>query len=314
MTKLTEYKKLLSMNYNDAVETLLQKYGPALDNYFKEKSYAKFLEGTNKSIGKGNHTRTADGLYVHHIDEINYLNLSQYAYIRKYKYPFELHKKERLVYCDLIEHAILHVLIAIESTFEYGFPGYVAYIRPEIERWYLDEKTPNLNWQKNCYNKAYLEPKEAFEILYKMNNILKENSSKYSNSDTDKYEDINSSLTMPETLAKYYDQQRKNLEEMKKRMKKRTQQIVSERNKIVEDLNSLTDKSSRADIMSAAYHIHHYYPLSIERAENFLSGSPRKHYSELSFQEFDTKMKKYRKDEILKKLKEDSSEELNNHF
>lgn len=306
MTKLAKYKKLLSMNYDGAVETLLQKYGPVLDNYFKEKSYAKFLDGINKSIGIGDHTRTTDGLYVHHIDEINHLNLSQFSYIREYRYPFELHKKERLVYCDLIEHAILHVLIAIESSFEYGFPGYADHIRPDIKEWYLDKKIPSLNWQKNCYNKAYLEPEEAFEILGKMNNILKEKLSKYSSDEIDKYKDINSSLTNPETLAEYYDQQRKKLEDMKERMKKRTQLILSERDKLLEKIISLTDKSSRADIVFASYQINHYYPSVIDRSKNYSS--------ELSFQDFDTKMKKYRKDEILKKLMEDVSEELNNRL
>lgn len=306
MTKLAEYKKLLSMNYDDAVETLLQKYGPALDNYFKEKSYAKFLDGINKSIGIGAHTRTADGLYVHHIDEINYLNISNKFYIEKYKYPFEVHKKERLVYCDLIEHGILHVLIAIESSFEYGFPGYVDYIRPEIEVWYLDKETPTHDWQKNCYSKSYLEPEDTFEILDKMNNILKEKLSDSSNNEINKYEDIKSSLTKPETLAEYYDQQRKKLEDMKERMKKRNQLILSERDKLLEKISALTDKSSRADIVSASYQINHYYPSVIDRSKNYSS--------ELSFQEFDTKMKKYRKDEILKKLKEDVSEELNNRL
>lgn len=212
MSKLTEYKELLSMNYDDAVETLLQKYGPVTDNYFKEKSYAEFLEGENKSISKGVHTRTSEGLYTHHIDELNHLNLSRHSYIRKYKYPIELQKKERLVYCDLIEHAILHVLIAIESSFKYGFPGYADYIRPNIKEWYLDKKIPNLNWEKNCYNKAYLEPEEVFEILDKMNSILKETLSKYSSDEIKDYEKLSESLNEPETLAEYYEEKKRNEE------------------------------------------------------------------------------------------------------
>lgn len=314
MAKLIEYKKLLSMNYDDAVETLLQKYGPVLDNYFKKKSYAKFLEGINKSIGKGVHTRTSEGLYTHHIDEINHLNLSQHTYIKEYKYPFELQKKERLVYCDLIEHAILHVLIAIESSFEYGFPGYADYIRPYIKEWYLDKKTPSLNWQKNCYNKAYLEPDEAFEILDQMNSILKETFSEYSSNEIENYSEINESLIEPETLAEYDEQQQKKSEEMKERMKKHIQLILSDRDKIIENSNNLTDKSPRADIVSAAYDLLHYYPSAIDRADFFLSGRSRSSSSELSFQEFDKKMKKYRKDEILKKLKKDISEKFNTPF
>lgn len=42
MTKLTEYKQLLSKNYDKAVEFLLKKYGTAEDDYFNEKSYERF--------------------------------------------------------------------------------------------------------------------------------------------------------------------------------------------------------------------------------------------------------------------------------
>src|SRR5699024_44551 len=117
--KLEEYKNLLTKTYDEAVEYLLQKYGPATDDYYREKSYERFLSGKIKSITKGDYTRTSEGLFCHHIDEKEALNLSNVFFIKNFKYSFELQKKERLVFCDLIEHTILHVLISKETIFKF---------------------------------------------------------------------------------------------------------------------------------------------------------------------------------------------------
>ena len=50
--KLGYYKSLLNLDY-DAVQSLIKKYGAALDDYFKESSYNKFLNGEVKSPTKG---------------------------------------------------------------------------------------------------------------------------------------------------------------------------------------------------------------------------------------------------------------------
>ncbi|WP_269052149.1 hypothetical protein [Sporosarcina sp. G11-34] len=185
MSNYKEYVDLLSKNHDQAIEFLLQKYGPSKDDYFREKSYQRFMNGEIKSITKGNFTRTGEGLYCHHIDEREYLKISDQLFVKKYKYPFEIQKKERLVYCDLIEHTILHVLIAEESSQEFGYPGYVTYLKPEIEEWYLDKIIPNPEWMKNCYHKSFLIPEEAVSILKKMQKTLGES---YYNTPFDYYE------------------------------------------------------------------------------------------------------------------------------
>ncbi|WP_416150245.1 hypothetical protein ACM26V_04455 [Salipaludibacillus sp. HK11] len=43
MSSYKEYKGLLSKTYDEVVEFLLQKYGSAQDDYFREKSYQKFM-------------------------------------------------------------------------------------------------------------------------------------------------------------------------------------------------------------------------------------------------------------------------------
>src|SRR5699024_10731170 len=122
MSNYQKYKYLLSKTYEETVNFLLQKYGPAQDDYFRESSYQRFIDGEIKNITKGKYSRTNEGLYCHHIDEIKDLNISNQKYIKKYKYSFEYQKKERLVFCDLIEHTILHVLITKETSEEFGYP------------------------------------------------------------------------------------------------------------------------------------------------------------------------------------------------
>lgn len=146
--KYNSYLELLLKTYDEAVIFLLQKYGPAQDDYFREKSYKRFLNGEVKSIAKGKTTRTTEGLYCHHIDENKWLKISDKYFVEKHKIPFESQRKDRLVYCDLIEHSILHVLIAKETSVEFGYPGFTAYLRPDIEVWYLDKNVPHIEWKK----------------------------------------------------------------------------------------------------------------------------------------------------------------------
>lgn len=165
MDKYKEYIDLLSMNYNQAVNHLLKKYGPAKDHYFIEESYTRFLKGEVKKPTRGKYTRTSKGLYCHHIDESKWLNIADHRFIREYEIPFEYQHKERLVYCDLIEHTILHALIAKETSGHFGQPGYEFYLKPTIEEWYIEKKIPTLTWMKNCYEKAFLTPEEAVNLL-----------------------------------------------------------------------------------------------------------------------------------------------------
>lgn len=172
MNKYYEYKVLLSKTYNEVIEFLLKKYGFAQYDYYIEKSYHRFMNGEIKSIAKGKCSRTSEGLYCHHIDEIRELNISDKYFVKKNKIPFEYQKKERLVYCDLIEHTILHVLISKETSHKFGLPGYDTYLKPLIKEWYIEEKIPKPNWMKNCYDKSFLKPEEAIKILKEMEKIL----------------------------------------------------------------------------------------------------------------------------------------------
>lgn len=179
MTKLIEYKQLLAKNYEKAVEYLLGKYGEPKDDYFRENSYNRFFRGEIKTITKGKFSRSVDGLECHHIDEDKYLNMTNFEFIKEQNIPFELQKKEKLVYADVIEHAILHVLIAKETALNFGYPGYVVFLEPKIAEWYVDKDIPQKSKHHiSCYHKAYVKPEEAIELIRIMDGILSVESEK----------------------------------------------------------------------------------------------------------------------------------------
>lgn len=202
MTKLRKYKKLLLKNYDEAVKVLLEKYGPAKNDYFREVSYINFLKGCAGNINMAKYTRTSEGLWCHHIDEIQYPNLSNKNTIKTKKYPFDLQKKDRLVYCDLFEHAILHVLIAKETVFKCGFRGYNNFLSTDIKRLYIDEIEPTKQWEKNCFKKAYLKPEEACMMMTCMFKVLNEEFSKHPKGKIHDYEYVKKNLNHGPLLSK----------------------------------------------------------------------------------------------------------------
>lgn len=170
--KYNYYKKLLNLSYSDAVQSLIEKHGGVVDNYYKEKSYNKFLNGEIKTIAYGKYTKSKEGLYCHHIMENEYENISSKRYIAQYKYPYEYHHKENLVYCDLIEHLILHALITKETNGDRGVQGLVRYIMPIAEEWYIEEYEPEDLWMKLCRERAFLSEDYIEKLLSDIDELL----------------------------------------------------------------------------------------------------------------------------------------------
>lgn len=98
-----DYDILFGMTYDEYVNHLLNKYGNVLGDYYN----SLFLNKINHKI-----SRSTEGLYIHHIDEDKYPGLCKRDGI---KYapgdPYYYHKAERLVYCNIVEHTILHMKI-----------------------------------------------------------------------------------------------------------------------------------------------------------------------------------------------------------
>ena len=96
-----EIIKEMEMDYDQLVRHLLNKYGGAKCDYFTKTN----CKNRSKLI-----SRTNEGLICHHIDEDKAYNLSVSE--RALDYPFDYQKKERLIYCNYIEHLLLHIVIA----------------------------------------------------------------------------------------------------------------------------------------------------------------------------------------------------------
>ena len=92
---------LQKLSYQDIVQYLLKKYGPAKMDYFTDASCLK----KNAKV-----SRAAAGLECHHIDEDKAIQLSRPEIAAQQ--PFAYQKKDRLVYANLLEHLILHIKIA----------------------------------------------------------------------------------------------------------------------------------------------------------------------------------------------------------
>src|SRR5699024_7915036 len=170
--KYQHYINLLNMSYDEVIILLNKQYGEDIDNYYKEKSYNKFLNVEIKSISKGKFSNTKKGLYCHHVFENKYDNLSISNFISHYKYNFDYQKKDNLAYCDLFEHMILHTVIAKESNGIHGLAVYFSFILPNVEEWYINEIDPRLEWQKNCKEKAYLPKEYVQKILLEIDNKI----------------------------------------------------------------------------------------------------------------------------------------------
>lgn len=160
------YLELAKMSYQQAVDTLKEKYGGAKEDYFTEDSYTSFILGERKTLVKGKSiSRTREGLYCHHVMENQGLNLANKTYLQHFGYPFDWQRKENLVYCDAVEHMILHAIITKETHGSFGYPGYTVFLQPEVLEWYYSGVKPKPTWQVNCYNKAFLNPSQVKQVV-----------------------------------------------------------------------------------------------------------------------------------------------------
>ena len=126
------YEQIMKMNYDELVAHLLKKYGPAKYDFFKgEKCSSK-----NQKV-----TRSEEGLFCHHIDEDKAILLANPEHALKN--PYEYQKANRLVYCNFLEHLLLHILIVEKEKDEkvndnelQGIGGAVNYIVKQLNDFY----------------------------------------------------------------------------------------------------------------------------------------------------------------------------------
>ncbi len=162
--------KTLSLSYSKFVEQLLKKYGAAKHNYFKD---------TNCTQKNSLVSRTAEGLVCHHIDEDKAILLSNDKFAAKN--PFEYQKANRLVYCNLIEHLLLHVKIAEEPKHEdanpdevQGIGGAVSFICHELNDIYAGKEFTQ-EWKQNVADKVKNDFDDYIAVLKRLWIVIEKN-------------------------------------------------------------------------------------------------------------------------------------------
>lgn len=167
--ELSVYEKMLKSTYADNVKYLLKKYGAARHNYFKD---------TGCTIKNPLVSRTDEGLYCHHIDEDKAIMLSNDKYAAAN--PFDYQKATRLVYCNLLEHLLLHVKIAESPSKDAnedelpGIGGAINFICKELNDIYAG-KEPADEWRKKVAEKVKDSFEDYISILRYLWNVVESN-------------------------------------------------------------------------------------------------------------------------------------------
>lgn len=178
ISNINHYLQLMKMSYKEAVNKLQGREECQYD-YFNRQSFKNLARKNFKSINKKdrmpnynkNRSKYSEGLVLHHVYEIKFKNLSYLKSIRNHP-DFMYQQKENLVYCNLLEHLILHGLIAKETKNKLGIGGYKS-IPAQIEDLYSKEKNNKLNNQeKRLLGAIGLEYQEYKILLATANKLL----------------------------------------------------------------------------------------------------------------------------------------------
>lgn len=154
---MSEYLTVKDFTYLEYCDYLQKKYGIGLDDYMT-KSYNP----------KAKCKRTKEGLLAHHKKEDTMIMLSTKEIAMRC--PFEWQAKENIVYCDYLEHLLLHILICKYPSDEkidfikVGFGGVVNFIVPELNDLYSGWETSQA-WRKNCHNRVKDDKTVYMEML-----------------------------------------------------------------------------------------------------------------------------------------------------
>lgn len=163
------YESMLKMSYQDIVSALLKKYGSAKHNYFKDNA----CKAKNPLV-----TRTNEGLFCHHIDEDKAIMLCNDKFA--VNNPFEYQKADRLVYCNLLEHLLLHVKIAENPSPDAnenelpGIGGAINFICKDLNDIYSGKEFAD-EWRKNVADKVKDDFDDYIIILRYLWNVVEKN-------------------------------------------------------------------------------------------------------------------------------------------
>lgn len=156
----------LDMDYLEAVSLLKTKYGTVNKPYFTEDSYENFMNGViHAPVKSSGISRTRDGLYIHHVLESEMPLLSTPEFLKEHAVSFDFQKSDNLVYVNLLEHFMLHVMIGDNTNGQLGYPGAYSFIGPELIDWFYNKNMPDVIWKQNCYNAVLNSGYDVISIL-----------------------------------------------------------------------------------------------------------------------------------------------------
>ena len=164
-----ELQDQLRMSYEEQVQYLLDKYGSAEYDYFCNES----CKSRNSKV-----SRTKEGLVCHHIDEDKAIMLSSPSYAAKNRFDYQ--KADRLVYCNLLEHLLLHIKIVIEprhseaNLFEMPGVGGIVNICRTLNDYYGGRECKR-EYQKKLYEPISDNMKDYIAILIYLTAFVKAN-------------------------------------------------------------------------------------------------------------------------------------------
>ena len=153
-----EYDKINNLNYIEYCDYLQQKHGIGKYNYM-----------TSTWNKNSRSSRTSEGLIAHHKYEDTVVMLSNKNIAMMY--PFEWQEKQNLIYCNYLEHLLLHVLICEHPSIDrppnmnVGIGGVINFIAPELNDVYSGFIT-NQKWRETCYSKI-IDHKDVYLLILK---------------------------------------------------------------------------------------------------------------------------------------------------
>lgn len=155
---MTEFEKVRNMTYLEYCDYLQAKYGIGLADYMT-KSF-----NPNRKC-----KRTSEGLIAHHKAEDKAIMLSTKEFAERC--PFEWQSKENIVYCDMLEHLWLHILICKYPSpdridEDVGIGGAANFLIPELNDLYSGWQT-NQEWRMKQHAKV-INDKDVYLAMMKV--------------------------------------------------------------------------------------------------------------------------------------------------
>lgn len=157
-----ELKEVKNLTYLEYCDYLQNKYGMGNVAYM----YPSFNKNQKAS-------RSKEGLIAHHKMENRAIMLADPNHARNWPYEWQL--PENLVYCNILEHLLLHILICkypeVEGLESVGIGGIINFIVPELNDVYSGNLSKQEYKQKQYF--LYLEKEDLyFKILIFIKEII----------------------------------------------------------------------------------------------------------------------------------------------